>query len=62
MSEQARDDPQRLAGRRYENVDDYVAGLVAAIRTHQKLSGSDELRVEIEPEMELPLVQRVLLR
>lgn len=59
------DDPHhrlRLGEDRYDDVADYVEALQAALRTHSKLSGEDELRVEIDPDGELGLVQRTMLR
>lgn len=55
-------DPRvRLGASTYENVEEYVSALHAAIRTHRKLT-DDELTVEIDPREELPLVQRAMLR
>lgn len=62
MADRSGDDTTRLSGKRYENLDDYVRGLVAAIETRRRLSGREALTVEIEPEGDLPLVQRILLR
>lgn len=62
MSERATDEPLEMGGKRFTNVEDYVRGLVAAVRTHRKLNDDRELEVEIDPSGDLPLVQRILLR
>lgn len=47
---------------RYDDVADYVNALQAALRTHRKLSDEESPRVEIDPDGELPIVQRAMLR
>ncbi|MDX1611923.1 MAG: hypothetical protein R3185_06100 [Candidatus Thermoplasmatota archaeon] len=51
-----------LGGKAHENLHEYMTGLMAAVRTHQRLSGKRELRVEIQPRGRLPLAQSLLLR
>ena len=44
------------------NVQEYLTGLRAAIRTHQRLTNGSALRVEVQGEVRIPLAQRILLR
>lgn len=46
----------------YNNVGDYIAGLQAAIRTHQRLTSNSPLRLEVREDGRIPLAQRILLR
>ncbi len=55
-------EPQRIGGRCFTNTGDYVRAFLSAVRAHQKLTGASELRIQIDPEGELPLAQRLLLR
>ena len=48
--------------RSYSNVDDYISGLQAAIRTHQRLTSGSPLRLEVREDARIPLAQRILLR
>lgn len=52
----------RLGPERYDDVADYVDAFQAAIRTHRQLADDESLLVEIEPDAELPLIQRAMLR
>lgn len=54
----------RLAGMDadFDDTEDYIHGLLAAIRTHQHLTGRETLEVEIDPDSDLPLAQRMLLK
>jgi hypothetical protein len=52
----------RLGAERYDDVADYVDAFQAAIRTHRQLADDESLLVEIEPDAELPLIQRAMLR
>lgn len=56
-----RDPRIRLGSSTYENVDEYVDALNAAIRTHSKLKDEAPF-VEVDPDGELGLVQRAMLR
>lgn len=49
-------------GARYENVEEYIDGFLAAIETHRKLTDEEPLEVEITSSKEIPLAQRILLR
>lgn len=60
--EGSRDGPLEQPEQRYDNLEDYVRGFLAAIRTHQRLSGDDDLQVTIDHEGGLPLAQRIMLR
>jgi hypothetical protein len=60
--EQPSNPAQRLGRDRYDDAADYIDALQAAIRTHRQLGGGDPLDVEIDPEGELGLVQRAMLR
>lgn len=46
----------------FDDTEDYIHGFLAAIRTHQRLTGSKTLDVEIDPDSDLPLAQRMLLQ
>lgn len=48
--------------RDYRNVREYMAGLKAALRTHQRLTNGTTLAVEVRDDARIPLAQRILLR
>lgn len=44
------------------NVDKYIQGFQAALRTHQTLTENAPLEVKAHEDHEIPLAQRILLR
>lgn len=62
MAPRTPDEPAEHARPQFDNVEDYVDGFLAALRTHRHLTGEEALEVETDPDGELPLAQRILLR
>lgn len=62
MAASPTDRPLERIGKDYDNLEDYVRGFLAAVRTHQRLTGTTELEIDVEPGNDLPLAQRILLR
>lgn len=55
-------DTLSLGGKEHENLREYVTGLAAAVRTHQRLTDGKALRVEVADDARIPLAQLILLR
>ncbi len=51
-----------LDNKRATNVETYIQRLHAALKARQKLTNNAPLTVKIQPEHEIPLAQRILLR
>jgi hypothetical protein len=56
------DEPVEPDTREFENVEDYMHGFLAALRTHGALTGEQTFEIEVEEERDLPLAQRAMLR
>ncbi len=61
MANQNRD-TLSLGGKAHENLREYVAGLTAAVRTHQRLTDGKDLKIEVSEGGRIPLAQLILLR
>lgn len=55
-------DTLSLGGKEHANLREYVTGLSAAVRTHQRLTDGKPLTVEIAEDGRIPLAQLILLR